>query len=257
MLLFVALAVFVGNLQRAGNKSGSTDKVTSIVRTLISPVSRPSRYVSTSTSDFLLGITHARQLAAENRMLRDQASIIAQYSDTVKILQSQYDEARRALALQQIPGRDRVPADVISFSAAENRLQLNVGSTRGITPGMAVESGKGLVGTVETVEANRCQVLLITSRIQIAVVDASRNPSPPGFMKGRDASTVEVVFLVPKAPVEVGDLIVTSGIGGRIPRGIKVGKVLHANPDEDFGSTVAVVDPAIDIGSLREVFVLK
>ncbi len=244
-------------MQRTGTKAGVTDSVTRAIHTVLSPIALPAKLSADAIVDFGTGIFHARQLGVENRALKDQAAIIQHYTDVVSSLNREVEEQRLLLQLKNSPGHERIAARVIGYVPFENRILLDAGSKDGVTSGLAVETGRGLVGVVESVEAHRATVLLVTSRSQIGAIDAARNPQPIGLMRGRDATTVEVTFLDPKAPVQVGDLIVTSGLGFHIPRGILIGNVVQVDTSEEQGSKKAIVDPAVSVGTLREVFVLK
>ena len=257
MLALLALGFEFGNLQRNGIKIGRTDPTTHLVRSALSPISVPSHAATFAVSDFLTGVFYARKLTNENRHLREQAAIINMYSETVDALQREIEEKRLLLNLQQSASHPRVVANVIGYTQSENRLLLDIGSDKGVIAGLAVESGRGLVGTIESVEKHRSTVLLVTSRNQVGAIDSSRNPAPVGLMRGRDSNTVEVTFSDPKAPVQVGDLIVTSGLGIHIPRGIVIGRVMQVDSSEEYGFKKAIVDPVVSVGMLREVLVLR
>jgi len=64
-------------------------------------------------------------------------------------------------------------------------------------------------------------------------------------------------MLDPKSPIASGDKIVTSGLSQHIPYGLVVGRVISAEDDPDYGTRRATVDPAVNVGLLREVQVLK
>jgi len=88
-------------------------------------------------------------------------------------------------------------------------------------------------------------------------MDISRNPPPIGLFTGINASTLELTLYDPKAPVQIGDVIVTSGYGERIPGGIVIGKVIQVDDDEEFGTRKAMIDPSVSMGQVREVQILK
>lgn len=258
LIVLCAIGVLLGKQQTLARSQGRTDTVTSVVRSAVTPVSRPLINAGNSMSDFFAGILSSRRLAEENRRLSALAISAQLYNEKVESLQSEITGLRKLQAFGPIPGHSRVPADIIGFFPYENRLTLNVGSQQGVTVGSPVEAPEGLVGTVQVVEKNRCQVLLLTSAgLQIGAVDASRKPPPAGLLKGENSSTLTLTLQDPQATVEVGDLITTYGASERIPGGIFIGRVIAVDKDEEFGSLVAKIDPAVSVGSLREVHVLK
>jgi rod shape-determining protein MreC len=218
------------------------------------PVSR----VSGSGSDFLSGVFSGPRLAAENRALREQALASALYADQVARLEREVDALRALQGMPAPAGRNLVRAEVVGFFANESRITLNKGEQDGIRPGMPVVAQGGLLATVQTVEPKRAQAQLLTSAgITIGAIVLNRNPPPAGFLRGRDPSTLVVTFQEPKAPVEIGDPVATSGFSDKIPRGIPIGRVIQVEENEEFGTRRALIDPYVSIGSVREVAILR
>jgi rod shape-determining protein MreC len=123
---------------------------------------------------------------------------------------------------------------------------------------MAVECPEGLVGTVQIVDSSRCQVQLLSSAgLTIGALDKDRNPPPEGLLSGESTSKLRLIFLDPEVPVTVGDHIVTSGHSEHIPKDILIGKVIAVDFNPEFGTRRATVFPAVQVGNLREVSVLK
>ena len=261
-----ALGIVLGSLQNGARTSQKPDHIASLLRTLIRPVSVPMASLTRGMNDFFHGLVSASHLSAENRRLKELEAAISLYGPTVADRDDQITRLRSMLQFGSVPGKKRVPASVIGFSINENRLTLNVGSAQGLVLGAPVESAQGLVGTVEEVEAHECQVLMLTSaglqmtsrgKTQlIGAIDVNRTPPLVGLVRGENASTLSMTFLDPKAPVQVGDLIMTSGYSDKIPRGINIGKVIQIEPNEEFGTLKARVDPAFSAGNLDVVFVL-
>ncbi len=228
------------------------------METLTLPITRPLVATSNGTSDFFHGIFAAARLTRENRTLREQANVIAQYSETVDRYVAEVDELRRFSGLPQLPGRERVAADVVGFFFNDNRITLDVGSSKGVAAGMPVQNAEGLVGIVQTVSNGSCQVLLLpSSSLTIGAIDTARNPPPAGLLRGENGSTLNLTFKDPQAPVQNGDQIVTTGFSDKIPRGIPIGQVIQVKDDADFGTRRAVVYPYVSLGTLREVWVVK
>lgn len=258
LLVLCVIGIFLGKTQTNARTEGRVDSVTALVQTLVSPVSGTSGNMVRGGGDFFSGIFSARRLADENQRLRAIATQVELYNAQVERLETEIDRLRSLQKFGPLPGKTRVRADVVGFSPYENRLTLNVGTKQGIEAGMPVQAPDGLVGTVQAVETDRCQVLLLTSAsLTIGAIDIDRNPPPAGLLRGENSNTMNVTFQDPKAPVEVGDRVVTSGFSTRIPRGIIIGRVIALEQDEEFGSLRAKVYPAVSVGSLREVFVLR
>lgn len=251
------LAVFLGRGQTVERSKGRLDIVSLTVQRGLGLISTPFRRVTNSASDFFSGLFNANRLVAENRLLKALAKSTELYAEQLERLNGEVERLRKLSAFGPLPGKHRLHADVIGYFPYENRITLNVGSRDGVVPNVPVEAVEGLVGTVQVVEGDRCQVLLLSSReLTIGALDISRVPPPAGLVRGDNSAVLNVTFENPQSPVEVGDTITSAGFSEHIPRGIKIGKVISVKVDEEFGLLRARIDPAVSIGSLREVHVL-
>lgn len=188
------------------------------------------------------------------------------YAETVESKDLEIARLRELAHFGQIPGKKRVPATVCGFSMNENRLTLDVGTKQGVKLGCPVECAEGLIGTVEDVGPNESQVLMLTSAgLQptssgktefIGAKDIDRQPAQVGVVRGENASTLSMTFWDTKAPVQIGDTIVTLGASDKIPPGLMIGKVIQTESNDEFGWLKARIDPAFSVGTLDAVFVL-
>lgn len=258
LIVLCAIGIFLGRQQSAARAQGKAEPATAIIQSLVTPLARPLIGTSQSSSDFFSGLFAARKLTEENRRLSALAASAAMYSENVERLRTENDNLRKLANFGPIPGKTRVPAEVIGYFPYENRLTLNAGSKKGIEVGMPVQAPDGLVGTVQVVEPNQCQVLLLTSNsLKIGAIDASRNPPPAGIIQGENSTSLTLPFQDPQAPVEIGDKITTYGASTKIPGGIPIGRVIAVHKDDVFGVLNAKVDPAVSVGTLREVHILR
>jgi len=250
----VVLGAFLDGRQRAARAVNQVDPITATVRNV---VGGPA-LAGGESAGFLQDLFEGGRLRRENEALRAQINAAELYSETVDRLNREIDQLRRLQGLPSTPGQRAVSADIVGFFPSDNRITLSRGRSSGIRPGMPVIAADGLVGVVQTVEDSRSQALLLHSAaLKIGAMDASRNPSPTGLLQGVDSSTVSFTLFDPKAPIEVGDLIVTSGFGERIPRGLVIGRVIQVEDIAELGTRRAMVDPAVNLGLIREVKVLQ
>lgn len=253
----LVLGYLLGTMQTKARNAGRTDAITRFAQVTIAPAARPLESMIEGWDDFYLGIAHAGRLHRQNRELELKLVQTQQALATETLLKQQIQQLRKLNGFASEPGHTPVAADVIGLFAFDNRLTLDVGSNQGVTPGMAVVSGDGFVGTIQTVGSRTCQVLLVTSpALQIGAI-GTRNPPPAGLLRGETSSTLIVEFMDPKTTIQIGDDIVTAGYSQLIPRGIPIGRVIRIEDNPDFGTRMAYVYPWVNIGSLHEVFVLK
>ena len=78
-----------------------------------------------------------------------------------------------------------------------------------------------------------------------------------GVVRGLGRWRCELRYLEPEAQVLPGDLIVTSGMGGVFPGGLRVGTVTSVGSDPQSTGRTASVETAVDIRTVEEVLVIE
>lgn len=254
----IVVAVFLDRAQSSAARAGRLDPASAVLRQTVSMVARPFNGLFDAAHDVSSRFREGDRLERENEALRAQLNGLALYSEQIGVLNDQVDNLRRLAQLGPLPGRERIMADVTGFAQYEGRLTLNAGSERGIAPGMPVISADGLVAIVQTAWRGGCQAALITNAgVQVGGLDLNRNPASEGLLKGQDPSTLTLTFFDPNAPAKEGDTVVTSGHSDRIPRLLRVGKILTVETDQDYGIRRATVMPFMNPGTLKEVQILR
>lgn len=145
-------------------------------------------------------------------------------------------------------------------------LVVNRGSSDGVAVNDPVIANLGLVGKVVSVSAKTAEVLLITDgegQVSALVRGSSGNPTF-GIVQGtyqagsRLTSTGKLQMLFRRADnVNVGDLVVTSGLGGVYPVDLPVGKVKDVQLDKSGLLKTAYIEPLVDFDSMEEVYIVK
>ena len=257
LLILCVLGAGLGRMQTNARSAGEFDRVSGFVRSTVNPPAEGATRLANATTGFFGGLFNASDLTAENRRLKQLEIIAKQYGETVDRLNKEVDSLRGLIELPPVAGRTKVPALVLGYFPNENRVTISAGRSKGLRPGMAVVTGDGLVGTVQTVGESESQVSLISDpNRKIGALVINRNPPPAGLITGENASTL-VLSLDATMPVENGDSVATWGYSGLLPRGIPIGRVNQVYNDPTTGSKRVEVFPNVSLGSIREVVVLK
>ncbi len=129
------------------------------------------------------------------------------------------------------------------------------GSRDGITVGMPIVTELGLVGRVYRVTASNAQVQLVTDTNSYvsARLQTSR---AEGSIVGTAGGDLRMMFIPLGDQVKDGDSVVTSGIGGKFPRGIVIGQVTNSRLDDTKLFQEAQVRSLVDFGRLEIVLVI-
>ena len=194
-----------------------------------------------------IGALQARvdALERENEQLRESQG-------ELQLLQQLFDRNRDA------PELGRILANVIGRDTSPffRSIIIDAGTNDGIAVGMPVESSRGLVGQVYRTTANSAQVLLITdnlSSIPARLVDSRATGVTHGI--GVDG-TVALDFVSLEAEILSGELVTSSGLGGRFPTGLIIGRVTQVRRGETGLFQSATIQPAVDFERLELVFVI-
>ncbi len=129
------------------------------------------------------------------------------------------------------------------------------GSRDGISVGMPVVTDLGLVGRVFRVAATTAQVQLVTDTNSYvnARLQTSRGE---GSVVGTASGDLRLTFVPLNDEIKDGDSVVTSGIGGKFPRGIVIGQVTTSRLDDSKLFQEAVVRSLVDFNRLEIVLVV-
>lgn len=174
-------------------------------------------------------------LHRENDELRNKQLVVAN-----QLLRQRYleDENRRLRALLEMKARQPVKGRVadIQYAARDpfsRRVVINKGSQDDIEPGQAVVDELGVIGQVTRVFPLMSEVTLLTDKNQAVPVEVQRN-GLRAILAGAGSNGLELRFLASNAEVQVGDLLITSGLDGVYQRGLPVARVAAIDRDTAF-----------------------
>lgn len=171
-----------------------------------------------------------RQVEADrNRII--EAKAIAQENARLKRLLRLVDEDRS----------DVLTARLIASSSTSARrfARLSAGRWQGVRPGMPVRAAEGLIGRIHSTTPNTAEVLLLTDTGNIVPVRRA-NDSVPAISTGAGDGSLEIRALsAGRNPFKLGDLLVTSGIGGIYQPNIPVAVVVRVQGEIAWGYPLA------------------
>ncbi len=169
-----------------------------------------------------------------------------------RILQDLFNRAR------QSPEFTRQIATVIGYdtSPSVRSIIIDKGTVDGIRVGMPVESSRGLVGIIYRAAPRSSQVALITDNAS-AIPARLGNSRATGIISGGGlGGPLTMDWLDLKYNLEIGEVVLTSGLGGTFPQDIVIGRVIEVNRSEANLFQQAVVQPITDFENLEVVFVI-
>lgn len=249
----VGLAVLLAVLGQVGLLrpfQGTFLAVTSPIDNVLAGVFRP-------VASFLSNAGNINGLESENRKLRLQSEDLQNRVTQLK------QDAARVTELEQIlninkgaSGGVRVAANIVNRESTPftDVIAIDRGAHDGIKPGMVVLSSQGsLIGTVTTTFSDSCFIRLITdSKSKVAA--QILNSATDGIIQGSANRTL--TFDLGRGDIKVGDVIVSSGLGGNYPAGLPIGNVSEVKGSPEDLSPKVQVEPMIRLSTAQTVLVL-
>ncbi len=191
-------------------------------------------------------------LLTENQALRDRQ--LVQDGQLLRTAELEAENERlRALLASATTLQSRVLiAEIMSVSQDPYRHQivLNKGERDGVYKGQAVVDAEGIMGQVIEVNPGSSVALLVTDSDIGVPVEINRTGLQT-IARGRgDGQTLSLPFLPGNADIKVGDLLVSSGLGGRYPPGYPFGRIseLRHPAGENFMEGIAYPSARLNQG---------
>lgn len=172
-------------------------------------------------------------IAAENQRLRTRVRDLELRSMRYDAL-AQENAALIGLRNSLPPVAQRwLPADIVNIQldSLRQRVLIDRGSINGVTPGQAVLDDHGVVGQTMHVGPWSAQVIFITDPEHALPVQIERTGLRTIAVGVGDATSLALPYLPANADVHVGDILVTSGLGGVFPPGYPVARVTEVHKD--------------------------
>lgn len=197
-----------------------------------------------------------RDLRGEVAALRDDVAALEQERRFLELEVQRLEEVLQVRQMQS-PGVVAT-APVIGGGSGPDiaRLIIGLGRRDGVQRNMPVTVPAGLVGIVTEVADATAVVRTVLdpqSRVGVSV----RGKGGQGTIVGEVADLLRVTRFIQDEPVEVGDLVETSSLGGLFPIGVLVGVVEEVlEPDPNELRRTFLVRPGVDMATLREVVLL-
>jgi rod shape-determining protein MreC len=244
--------------QQAARRAGTTTWFDNAV----SGVARPLQTALVVGADAIdrewMATVHARDLIDENTQLWDR---VAALESALLQVQEARAASERVASLQDAyggvgPGVQIARVIGVGQGGWSHYYTLNRGEADGVGLRAVAVTGEGVVGQVYAVTARSSRLMPITEPSS-AVSVRLRRSRDTGVLEGVGEWRCEVRYLSPEADVKIGDEVITSGLGGVYPAGLRVGTVVSVIADEHIPGKIARVEPSVGIGKIENVLLLS
>jgi rod shape-determining protein MreC len=224
---------------------------------LVVPVQKALLFPVEATRDVWSRYVALVGLRTENERLRARLAEVEEQN-------LQYAEAivasghlQRIAEMRETFGVPLQPAEVVGHDVSPwfRSILVDRGRSYEVSSGMPVVTDSGLVGLVTAASSHAARVMLLLDR-QSAVDGMIQRSRARGIVRGTGSGLLEFTFMVRGDDVQPGDEVITSGVGGVHPKGLRVGRIAEVHADASSLLHTATVQPAADFGRLEQVFVM-
>ena len=259
--VLVIAVVLAAALTVISNLTGSTP-LDGVVKGLMTPISTAASHLKNGAAQLYSYLFRYEALAAENADLKEQLAQISNDARKLDAMTRENARLRAALELQQDHEDYKlVDAYIIDRDSQDwaSTFTINRGSAAGIAEGMCVVTENGeVVGLITSVGSNYAVVTtVLDSSLEVSATIASTGYNGMvrgGYTVGLDGY-LRMDYLPTSAVIRNQDQVVTSG-STVYPRDLVLGRIIDAGYDDTGVAKYAVLEPAVNVSSIEQVFVI-
>jgi len=263
--LLVSLMFFIGILWYSFSNFGSAPYIQQVVNDMTAVagrvISKPVNALNRVFSD----INNVQDTFEENKRLKAELDRFAEMQAELATLTDEKQKLQEELDLQAtLTDYQTISGSVISRNPDRwiDQVVIDRGSRDGLENGMSVLSNNGLIGRVAEVSPTSSKVTLLTTNDEAAVLTSAEiileDETVFGVINGYDTNRKYLIMeqITSTTTIEEGATIVTSGLGGLVPRGLLVGTVADVTLDRHGLGQRVYIEPATDFEDIRFVTII-
>lgn len=254
----VVVAVLSMVLMTADHRGRHVDAMRSLLATLVYPLQyaidlpiRGGNWLADSLSSRLALMRENERLRRENFSAQSKLERYAELEAENQRLRDLLDSAAR-VGVQALIA-ERLAVDLDPYS---RRIVLNKGIRDGVQVGQSLIDANGIMGQVVEAGPFSSSAVLITDPSHALPVQVRRSGLLGIAVGTGPLDQLELTHVPINADVLVGDVLVTSGLGGRFPSGYPVGRVVSVNRDSARPFAQVMVESSADLERNREVLLV-
>lgn len=193
----------------------------------------------------------------ENERLRSRIAALADENLQLREALLATDRLEAVLATQQEVGLPMLPAVVVGQDPSLwfHSAVLDRGRLHGVLRGMPVLTDEGVAGVVSAASEHASRAMLLLDR-QTALDGLVQRSRTRGIVRGTGSDWLQFEYDAREPALEVGDVVITSGIGGVHPKGLRIGEIVSVDSAGRGLLQQARIRPAVNFSRLEQAYVL-
>ncbi len=224
---------------------------------ITAPFQKLIKQTTKSTEELWLNYFRLVDVHHENTQLKNEIHALKMANSRYRELLATQERLEELLQFKQTINRPVLAAQVIGRDPTGwfKSVIIDKGKWAGLRLDMPVVNAFGVVGRVVSVSSNYAKVLLIIDQNSAVdcLVQRSRDR---GMLKGLMSEICKLDYVAKSNDITVGDIGVTSGLGGVFPKGLPVGRILDVKEISGELFKDIKIRTAVDFSKLEEVLVI-
>ncbi|MBE9571365.1 MAG: rod shape-determining protein MreC [Proteobacteria bacterium] len=224
---------------------------------ITAPFQKLIKQTTKSTEELWLNYFRLVDVHQENTQLKNEIHELKMANSRYRELLAAQERIEELLQFKQTINRPVLAAQVIGLDPTGwfKSVIIDKGKWAGLRLDMPVVNAFGVVGRVVSVSSNYAKVLLIIDQNSAVdcLVQRSRDR---GMLKGLMSEVCKLDYVAKSNNINVGDIVVTSGLGGVFPKGLPVGRILDVKEISGELFKDIKIRTAVDFSKLEEVLVI-
>ena len=252
--LFVILAVLSLSIKRSSILTSLEGAMISLTSPALSGLNSLGGSLGRLWEGYVYLVGVQQENSELKRQLAENANKEVRYQEALLL-------ARRLEALLNLKKQLALPvtgARVVAYDPSQwsRCVIVDMGTKDGVAVGLPVLGDGGIVGRIVETYAHYAKVMLIVDRNSGADALVQRT-RVRGILQGKGGNRCSLEYVPQNADVEVGDLVLASGLGGIFPAGQVFGRVTQVNKKADGPFQEIIVTPGANLSALEEVLIVK
>lgn len=264
--LLIALILFIGVLWLSFSNIGTPPAFQKVSSDFTAVIGRVFSAPVNGVNNLFTDIKNLQNTFEENQDLKNELGEISQAQSDLTTLREENQKLKEELELQDtLTDYTVITGAVIARNPDMwiDQIVINRGSNDGVQAGMSVMSNGGLLGRVGEANPTSSKVTLMTTNDATAVLTSSEiileDEAIFGVVNGYDVEKGYLIMeqITSTSTIEEGADIVTSGLGGLVPRGLLIGTVAEVSLDRYGLGQRVYIEPITNFEDIRYVTIIN
>jgi rod shape-determining protein MreC len=253
LLLMFSLALMTINIKREKDPLFFE----SLVIWVVSPFQAVFTQTVSSISNVFEHYLFLVNASQENEFLQEQIDQLSREKNELIERLKEHERVAKLIQDEEPQERNLMISRIIGRDATQwsNVIFIDKGTNNGVQENFAVVTNAGVIGHIIQSSGSTSKVLLITDS-RSAVDSLFQNSRFTGVIVGTGEKLTQMKYVPMNAEVEIGDAVLSSGLGGTFPKGLKIGIVSQVIKKKQGLFLDIMVAPSADFSRLEEVMVL-